>query len=161
MYIDLFNGNKYNTKSLADNGVIWNPDGSKVSNNNTDPVSKLYRGQSKFGGSRYLKYDHALGKMVVVETLRGEQNSDLGSTLLRFVAASLRRCKGMADTGKKAHMEYNMFFSSHGGGWYGFGGDKNKRGRRRLTNTNHGHVWEREKLFCLCVFSFCVVCAHS
>ena len=46
---------------------IWTADGSSLVSDTTD---------TKFEGSRYFHYDHALGKMVVETELEGEQNSD-------------------------------------------------------------------------------------
>jgi len=68
-------------------------------------------------------------KMVVERTLAGEINGDNPQVVYDFVTTALRDCiaRGAA--------EYMVVFSSHGGGFDGFGGDENP-GRRRLIQSN-------------------------
>eukprot|EP00529_Nitzschia_sp_RCC80_P005030 CAMPEP_0113469172 /NCGR_PEP_ID=MMETSP0014_2-20120614/15756_1 /TAXON_ID=2857 /ORGANISM="Nitzschia sp." /LENGTH=913 /DNA_ID=CAMNT_0000361629 /DNA_START=92 /DNA_END=2830 /DNA_ORIENTATION=+ /assembly_acc=CAM_ASM_000159 len=78
-----------------------------------------------FGGSRYLRWDHDLGKMVVDNTLPEEQDSDSPAVLQSFLEYALTDCVAKGKT------EYFLAFSSHGGGYAGFGYDNHER--RRLT----------------------------
>lgn len=78
-----------------------------------------------------MTWDHDLDLMVVDTTLATEQNGDDPQTVIDFVTHALTDCVARGTT------EYFVAFSSHGGGWGGFGGDDNtRRGRRSLTQTN-------------------------
>jgi hypothetical protein len=81
----------------------------------------------KFVDSRYFTYNHTQGKMVIDTILTGEQDSDRPETVSAFVTRALTDCVAKGAT------EYMMIFSSHGGGFYGFGGDDHKRRTRRLS----------------------------
>jgi hypothetical protein len=70
-----------------------------------------------------------MGKMVVDTTLLTEQNSDDPQAVIDFVVPALTDCVERGAT------EYFVVFSSHGGGWMGFGGDDND-GRRKLVQSN-------------------------
>lgn len=78
-----------------------------------------------FDGSRYLRWDHDLGKMVVDTTLPSELNSDDPTVLQAFIEHSLTDCIANGKT------EFFLALSSHGAGFDGFGGDFNTR--RRAT----------------------------
>lgn len=75
---------------------------------------------TKPDGSFYYKYDHSLQKLVVDSDL-GELNSDIPQTVYDFATKALADCKAAGYT------EYFIAFSSHGGGFDGFGGDENTR----------------------------------
>ena len=79
-------------------------------------------------GSFYFKQDHALGKLVIEESL-GEVNGDDPETVRAFAS------RGLADCKANGAEEYMIVFSSHGTGFAGFGGDENIR-NRKLVQTN-------------------------
>ena len=74
----------------------------------------------KFEGSRILHYDHNLSKMTVNATYVNEMDSDSPATVYDFMTRALPDCVA---TGTE---EYFMIFSSHGGGFLGYGGDENE-----------------------------------
>ena len=80
----------------------------------------------KYEGARYLTWDGALGQMIV-DTELPEQDSDLGSTVQTFLEYALADCVARGTT------EYMLVFSSHGGGYAGFGADDNEPVRRFLA----------------------------
>jgi Clostripain family len=84
-----------------------------------------------FTGSRYMTYDAGLGKMRVVEELPGEQNSDKPEVISSFLQRAIGDC---VENGFDSLM---AVFSSHGGGFAGFGGDENVRRLRKLLTTNN------------------------
>jgi len=67
--------------------------------------------------------------MVVDRTLEGEKNSDDPKTMSDFLITALTDCVNKGAT------EYVIVFASHGGGFYGFGGDENQR-RMSQSNSN-------------------------
>jgi hypothetical protein len=73
----------------------------------------------KFEGSRILHYDHSLSKMTVNATYANEVDSDSPVIVEDFMTWALRDCVA---TGAE---EYFMIFTSHGGGFIGYGGDEN------------------------------------
>ena len=75
--------------------------------------------RDKFEGSTYLRFDHALSKMVVDKDLRGEKDSDSPLVVYDFLTHALEDCVA------KGAEEYFLIFSSHGGGFKGLGGDDN------------------------------------
>lgn len=79
--------------------------------------------------SSYLTYDHNFGKMIQERVLGNEADSDDPNIVTSFLEVALTDCV------EKKSTEFIMIFSSHGGGYYGFGGDDNKN-RRRLGITN-------------------------
>ena len=81
-------------------------------------------------GSFYFKQDHNQQKLVIEENL-GELNSDLADTVENFVRTGLKDCKNQGAE------EYMIIFSSHGGGFLGFGGDDHTR---KLLQTNYDIV---------------------
>jgi len=88
--------------------------------------------KDRFTGSRYMTWDDSLGKMRVDVELDGEQNSDTKKVIQDFLEHAYADCQsGGFDS---------LFgiFSSHGGGFAGYGGDENKR--RKLLQTNQGIV---------------------
>jgi len=82
----------------------------------------------KYTGSRYLHWEN--GKMVAETTLPGEQNSDSPAVMEAFLVHALTDCVAWGAT------EYFLAFSSHGGGFAGYGGDDYK-GRRHLLSYNN------------------------
>jgi hypothetical protein len=98
-----------------------------------EPMPFVYNkdGSSQTGekpqGSFYFKQDHSLGKLVIEEDL-GELNGDSPDTVLKFVNHALADC--IANGAE----EYMIVFSSHGGGFQGFGGDEHPG--RMLAQTN-------------------------
>ena len=82
-----------------------------------------------FAGSRYVTYDASLGKMRVDVELQGEQNSDSVATIQSFLEHALTDCFANGFTSTM------LVFASHGGGFAGYGGDENTRGRH-LLQTN-------------------------
>lgn len=84
---------------------IFNADGTEIT--------------EKYEGARYLTWDANLGRMVV-DTELPEQDSDIGSTVQTFLEYALPDCVAKGTT------EYMLVFSSHGGGYAGFGGDDNE-----------------------------------
>jgi Clostripain family len=85
--------------------------------------------EEKYQGSLYITYSHTKSRYTIDTVLPGEQNSDLPGTVLAFLTKAFTNCVSNSAS------EFFLLFSSHGGGFYGFGGDDNK-GRRRLTQTN-------------------------
>ena len=92
-----------------------------------DPLTGL-----KPEGSQYLTYDHDLQKMVVAFDVPGEQNGDDPQVVYNFFQAAMTNCIARGST------EFMALFSSHGGGFYGFGGDENAA--RKLTQINDNIV---------------------
>lgn len=76
--------------------------------------------------SQILRWDHSLGKMVVVETGTSEADSDNPNTLYWFLRDALPNCIARGSD------EFIVMMSSHGAGAFGFGGDDNTRKRRYL-----------------------------
>ena len=96
---------------------VFNPDGTPL----TEP----------FGGSRYLMWDHDLGKMVVNTTFPSELNSDTPEVLQAFIEYALTDCVAQGTN------EFFLALSSHGGGFAGFGGDFHvERRTRKLFQSN-------------------------
>ncbi|CAB9524950.1 peptidase C11, clostripain [Seminavis robusta] len=89
-----------------------------------------------FTGSRYLTWDASLnggaGGMKVDRTLQGEQNSDTQAVIQAFLTHALQDCLA------NGYDSLMAIFSSHGGGFAGYGGDENTR--RKLLQTNQGLV---------------------
>ena len=83
-------------------------------------------------GSQYLTWSHPLQKMIVERNLVGEQNGDDLNVVYNFFVTALTDCVAKGST------EYMAVFSSHGGGFYGFGGDDNIA--RKLTQVNDNIV---------------------
>jgi hypothetical protein len=99
---------------LAD---VYNPDGTPLT--------------GRFDGSRYLTWDHDLGKMIVDTTFPSELNSDKPAVLQAFVEYALTDCIS------KGSSEFFLDLSSHGAGFAGFGGDDDTRRRaRKLLQSN-------------------------
>jgi hypothetical protein len=102
-----------------------------------EPMPFVYNkdGSSRTGekpqGSFYFKQDHSLGKLVIEEAL-GELNGDSPETVENFVNHALADC--IANGAE----EYMIVFSSHGGGFDGFGGDDHPG--RLLSQTNSAIV---------------------
>jgi len=86
----------------------------------------------KFEGSRYFTYSHDQQRIIVDTVLDGEQNSDNSSVLYDFAVHALQDC---VQSSKGSQQEFVFAFSSHGGGYAGFGGDLNQN-RRRLSQNN-------------------------
>lgn len=84
-----------------------------------------------FMGSRYVTYDANLGKMRVDVELEEEQDSDSVVTIQSFMEYALSDCLADGFTSTMA------VFSSHGGGFAGYGGDENINARH-LMQTNQG-----------------------
>ena len=96
---------------------VYNADGTPLTEN--------------FEGSRYLRWDHDLGKLVVDITFPFELNSDLPTVLQAFIEHALTDCVA------KGTSEFFLALSSHGAGFAGFGGDDNtSRRARKLTQSN-------------------------
>ncbi|CAB9509819.1 peptidase C11, clostripain [Seminavis robusta] len=70
-------------------------------------------------------WDHSVSKMRVMQQLTTEQDSDLVSSVQNFQETALLDCRS------KGHDSTMAVFSSHGGGFLGFGGDDHKGKRRR------------------------------
>lgn len=102
-----------------------------------------------FTGSRYLTWDDSIGSMRVDVQLQGEQNSDTRNVIEDFLVHALTDCKAGGFDSLMA------IFSSHGGGFAGYGGDENSRrllaryagiersndeNSRKLLQTNKGIV---------------------
>ena len=83
-------------------------------------------------GSQYLTWSHSMQKMIVERDLIGEQNGDDPNVVYNFFATALADCVAKGST------EYMAVFSSHGGGFYGFGGDDTTA--RKLTQVNDNIV---------------------
>jgi hypothetical protein len=94
---------------LAD---VYNPDGTPLT--------------GRFDGSRYLTWDHDLGKMIVDTTFPSELNSDKPAVLQAFVEYALTDCIS------KGSSEFFLALAAHGSGLNGFGGDENTRRLARL-----------------------------
>lgn len=86
-----------------------------------------------FTGSRYMTFDPGFQKMRIDVELVGEQDSDSIGTVQDFLEHALADC--VAD----GFDSFMAVFSSHGGGFAGYGGDENK-GRRGLLQTNQDVV---------------------
>lgn len=99
---------------------VYNADGSEV----TGVKSEL---------SQYLRWDHELGKMVIDRTTDVEVDSDTPEAITDFFTVALEDCVSKGST------EFFASFSSHGGGYNGYGGDYNAR-RRRLAQANRNIV---------------------
>lgn len=80
------------------------------------------------GGSLYLTYNKPNQVMTVEKVIEGEVNSDDPETLCDFVTHALTDCVSKGAT------EYFVVFSSHGGGYAGFGGDDYPGGRRLMQS---------------------------
>ena len=87
----------------------------------------------KFTGSRYMTFDPGFQKMRIDVELAGEQDSDTIVTVQDFLEHALADCVAAGFD------SYMAVFSSHGGGFAGYGGDENK-GRRGLLQTNQNIV---------------------
>jgi len=88
---------------------------------------------STFTGSRYVTYDPNYQQMRVDQELPGEQNSDTQASVQNFLEHALDDCLG------DGFFSLFAIFSSHGGGFAGYGGDENGRLRsRQLLQTNAG-----------------------
>ena len=83
---------------------------------------------SSFTGTRYMTYRD--GSMVVDFEFAEEQNSDTREQIQSFLEYSLTDCLA------SGHESLMAVFSSHGGGFAGFGGDANTR--RHLLQNNAG-----------------------
>jgi hypothetical protein len=101
--------------------------GSPLANiyNKDDRNSPANNG-NKFSKTMYLNYDHDFGQMVVAGQSSEELNSDDYQTVYNFLTYALQDCVAKGST------EFMAVFSSHGAGFYGFGGDENKRRRALL-----------------------------
>lgn len=89
--------------------------------------SSPWQGEEKPQGSFYFKQDHTMGKLVIEEDL-GEVNGDSSDTVFNFAN------KGLADCVANGATEFMIVFSSHGGGFDGFGGDDHIVGRRLMQS---------------------------
>ncbi|CAB9524949.1 peptidase C11, clostripain [Seminavis robusta] len=87
-----------------------------------DSVGRSIPGNS---GSSYVTYDHSLGRMRLDTTLSGEQNSDTEAAVLNFLTHAMTDCLA------NGYDSLMAVFSSHGGGFAGYGGDENVRARHR------------------------------
>lgn len=92
-----------------------------------DPLEDVYYRdgspvEEAFKGSTYMTWDHDVGRMVVDQELEGERNGDDPTTISEFVTHALTDC-----IENRGSTEFIMVFSSHGGGWGGFGGDEHRR----------------------------------
>ena len=82
----------------------------------TEPLPEVYNvdGTAIMGekeqGSRYLTFNHNLGKMIVVQTFENELSGDEPETVANFVATAVSDCVAKGST------EYFLIFSSHGTG---------------------------------------------
>ena len=85
-------------------------------------------------GSRYITYDASQDQMRIDLELQGEQNSDTPTVMTDFLKRAMQDCI------ENGHDSLMAVFSSHGGGFAGFGGDENVRRnrflRRELLQTN-------------------------
>jgi len=103
--------------------------GAEALPNTVDAMGRSASGA--FPGSLYLQYDPSMQKMKIAETIPSEVNSDLPGTIQRFLEHA------MADCLAAGHDSLLAVFSSHGGGFAGFGGDEHTRHRKLLqTNAN-------------------------
>eukprot|EP00934_Nitzschia_sp_Nitz4_P004536 Nitzschia sp. Nitz4//scaffold15_size197535//39930//45803//NITZ4_001562-RA/size197535-processed-gene-0.9-mRNA-1//1//CDS//3329537667//4526//frame0 len=100
---------------------VYNSDGSAVTGTKTQK-------------SQYMYWDHGLGKMVIYGTSSTELDGDSAQTLYDFVTFGLQDCVTQGSD------EFVLLLSSHGGGFYGFGGDDSTRDRR-LTQSNANIVY--------------------
>jgi hypothetical protein len=89
---------------------------------------------SRFTGSRYYTWDKSVGNgggLRMDVELSGEINSDQPATITNFMTHA------MADCIDEGYEDLFAVFSSHGGGFAGYGGDENTRHRHLLqTNAN-------------------------
>jgi len=84
-----------------------------------------------FTGSRYVTYNATLGKMKIDTQFEIEWDSDLGTTMEAFLNRALPDCLS------NGYTSLMLVFSSHGGGFAGFGGDENAgRRNRKLLQEN-------------------------
>jgi hypothetical protein len=127
VYSDMVNGPQHDEGVGASTIELYNSDGDREDSDSL-----------KFFGGRYITWDHGESKMVVTERLANEPNSDLAATCLAFLTVAFTDCVA------KGSDQFFLAFSSHGGGYYGFGGDENIEdvaatsglGRRRLMSAN-------------------------
>lgn len=99
----------------------------------SDGSQTLFEARGETGktqGSQYLTYRHDLGKMVQERVLPGETNSDTVGAIQSFVTTALTDCVA------KGSREFFVAFSSHGGGFNGFGGDEHTRSRHLSLQPN-------------------------
>ncbi|CAB9524499.1 peptidase C11, clostripain [Seminavis robusta] len=83
-----------------------------------------------FTGSRYITFDRSIGQMRVVRTFDSEINSDSPDTIREYLETALTDC---LDNGFDSLM---AVFSSHAGGFFGYGGDEHPAMRRLQPQTN-------------------------
>jgi len=92
----------------------------------------------KFTNSMYLTYDHDFGHMILAEQSSIELNSDAYQTVYDFISYAMADCKIRGST------EYFLEFSSHGAGFFGFGGDETIS--RRLTHQSRSLIQRNEDI---------------
>jgi hypothetical protein len=124
-----FDGRNFNDEQAISG--YYDDDGSYVI---TSPLKNVFNADGsdrteKEAGSNYMTWDHNQGKMIVERTLEGEVNGDSPETVYEYLLVALTDCVA------KGANEFMFVMSSHGGGYYGFGGDHNVRGRH-LTQQN-------------------------
>jgi Clostripain family len=95
-----------------------------------EPLPDIYykNGSSvtaKLDGSHYFMYDHNMSKMIIDTYIATEASSGNGLTMTTFLK------KAVSDCISKGSDEYFLVFTSHGGGFFGFGDDENEEFRRR------------------------------
>jgi len=96
---------------------VYNADG-------TQPTRKETR-------SQYWKWIHETNRMTIQQTLAQEANGDDPQTIYDYLLVAMSDCVAQGAE------EYMLIFSSHGAGFYGFGGDEDiDRRQRRLTQSN-------------------------
>jgi Clostripain family len=83
---------------------------------------------TSYTGSRFITYDPSIQKMRVDLELSGEQNSDTPVEVQSFLEHALADCLA------NGYDSLFAIFSSHGGGFAGYGGDENSG--RKLLQTN-------------------------
>lgn len=86
-----------------------------VFDENGDPLTE------KHSGTRIMRWDHEAGQMRVVRTVKEEWNSDLPDSMQAFIQNALEGCYEKFGS----DVETFLVFSSHGGGYMGFGRDLN------------------------------------
>lgn len=90
--------------------------------------------QRKSTGSQYFTYNHNAQQMQLDTELPGEQDGDGQVAIYEFLVHALNNCV------QRGSDEYFLVFSSHGSGFYGFGGDdhyeQDANGRRKLAQPN-------------------------
>jgi Clostripain family len=105
-----------------------------------EPLPDIYykNGSSvteKLEGSHYFTYDHSMSKMIIDTYIATESSSDNGLTMTTFLK------KAVSDCISKGSDEYFLVFTSHGGGFFGFGGDENDEfSRRRLGLASNQNI---------------------